>query len=258
MRIVFATAFVAFTALHASAQTPTGTTPVPDEVVAAEMQAQADAAKSLGVDAPKQILFGDTHVHTTYSVDAFFWALPIMNNQGEGGYPTHDACDYARYCSALDYYVLTDHAEAYVPEHWMNAKESIRQCNAVANDPNNPDLVAFTGFEWTQVGIDPESHYGHKNVMFLGTGEDEVPKRPIAASGLPTQALRQASPKQIIDLADDAGQFAPSFEAFQSYYDAFRSLPPCQPGNWRSVASNRRQLRSNSPRNSTNGDLTPS
>jgi hypothetical protein len=113
-----------------------------------------------------------------------------MQGQGPGAYPPSDACDYARFCSAIDFYTLTDHAEAYTPQHWKNAKESIRQCNAVAGDPENPDLVAFLGFEWTQVGQDPSDHYGHKNVMFRDTGEDEVPKRPIAAPGVATQALR--------------------------------------------------------------------
>ena len=56
----------------------------------------------------KQILFGDTHVHTTYSSDAFLWSLPMYN--GRGPHPVSDACDYARFCSALDFWVISDHA----------------------------------------------------------------------------------------------------------------------------------------------------
>lgn len=171
--------------------------PRPANVAEAEHREQIAARVRLEEDKPKQILFGDTHVHTTYSVDAFFASLPIMQGQGRGAYPPSDACDFARYCSALDFYTLTDHAEAYTPQHWKNAKESIRQCNAVAGDPDNPDLVAFLGFEWTQVGRTPEEHFGHQNVMFLGTEEDEVPKRPIASGGATSSALRGSMAGQV-------------------------------------------------------------
>jgi hypothetical protein len=64
---------------------------------------------------------------------------------------------------------------------WATTKQSLRECNQRAGDPADPDLVAFVGWEWTQVGRTPETHYGHKNVIFPGLAEDELPRRPISA-----------------------------------------------------------------------------
>lgn len=127
----------------------------------------------------KQILWGDLHVHTTFSADAFLRSLPML--QGEGVHPPADACDFARYCSALDFWSINDHAEALTPRHWRETKEAIRQCNARAGDPRNPDVVAFLGWEWSQVGQTPETHYGHRNVILRHLDEERVPKRPISA-----------------------------------------------------------------------------
>ncbi|MFW6067142.1 MAG: DUF3604 domain-containing protein [Myxococcota bacterium] len=154
--------------------------PLPDRVVDARLQRQRAEGleRSKG---PRQILFGDLHVHTTFSVDAFAWSLPLVG--GEGAHPPADACDFARFCADLDFFALTDHAESLTPRHWREVKESIRQCNEVAGGPSDPDLVAFTGFEWTQMGLTPDTHYGHRNVVFRRTGEDHLPARPIAAAG---------------------------------------------------------------------------
>jgi hypothetical protein len=152
----------------------------PEAGLQAERKALQEAATGIGVWRPKQILFGDLHVHTTFSLDAFLFSIPPIGS--EGAHPPADACDFARHCSALDFWSINDHAEGITPAHWRQTVEAIRECNAVAGDPANPDTVAFLGWEWTQVGTTPAEHYGHKNVVLAEMEPERVPKRPIDAA----------------------------------------------------------------------------
>ncbi len=155
---------------------------VPADAVARRARSVESAADALSPpDAPtKQILFGDLHVHTTYSSDAYFFSLPMI--QGEGVHPPADACDFARFCSELDFFSINDHAELIGQRQWRETRESIRRCNEVAGNPEQPDLVAFLGWEWTDMSpTEPGEHYGHKNVVVLGTSDAETPARPIGA-----------------------------------------------------------------------------
>lgn len=138
--------------------------------------------------AERTILFGDLHVHTTFSTDAFAWSLPLV--QGEGAHPAADACDFARFCSGLDFFAITDHAESLTPRRWDETRRAIRECNAAAGDPQDPDVVAFAGFEWTQVGLTRETHFGHRNVVFRDEEDASLPARPIAAGGRFAAQLR--------------------------------------------------------------------
>ncbi len=203
---------------------PQGTV-TPAEVVAAKQEAQAQAADAIDVDQPKQILFGDLHVHTTFSTDAFLWALPM--NSGPGAHPVADACDFARHCSALDFWSITDHAEASTPRRWKETKDTIRQCNAVAGDPANPDMVSFVGFEWTQVGRTPDDHYGHKNVIFRDLEDDKIAPRAIAAGGLATSALRNSVGNLPVATAIVDWENRAPYLNFREFMRETRAVPSC-------------------------------
>jgi hypothetical protein len=164
---------------------------IPDAILAERRLAQSQARTAVAAGDDKQILFGDFHVHTTFSVDAFFVSIPAM--QGEGAHPIADACDFARYCSGLDFWSINDHAESLTPVRWQQTVEAIRQCNEVAGDPSNPDMVSFLGWEWTQVGATPADHFGHKNVVLADTEDGKIPTRPIAALGLTSRAMAAPS-----------------------------------------------------------------
>ena len=66
---------------------------IPAAVIVDKAQRQEAVAVPGSGGAP-QILFGDLHVHTTFSPDAFVMAVPMMG--GTGLHPPAQACDFAR------------------------------------------------------------------------------------------------------------------------------------------------------------------
>ena len=132
-----------------------------------------------GVQA-KKILFGDLHVHTTFSFDALLLNLPIAN--GEGVHPVADACNFARFCSNLDFFAATDHAEWLTKREWKDSLDSIQNCAQVSGDLDEPPIVPFLGWEWTQASVNRDTHFGHKNIIIRGIDEEEVPSMPISTT----------------------------------------------------------------------------
>jgi hypothetical protein len=128
----------------------------------------------------KKILFGDLHVHTTFSFDALLLNLPIAN--GEGTHPVADACNFARFCSNLDFFAVTDHAEWLTKREWKDSLDSIQNCVQVSDDLDEPPLVPFLGWEWTQASVNKDTHYGHKNIIIRGIDKEEVPSMPISTT----------------------------------------------------------------------------
>jgi len=161
-------------------------------VVASRQAAIRESALDVGVARPKQILFGDLHVHTTFSFDAFQMSLPMAG--GDGAHPVADACDFARHCSGLDFWSINDHAITLTPRRWSETLASMRQCNEIGGGGANPDLVSYLGWEWTQVGTAPENHYGHKNVILRDLADEDIPARPISAGTPPGLPDQYASP----------------------------------------------------------------
>jgi hypothetical protein len=200
---------------------------VPPAVIAQRARAEQRAAARLSPVPSEQILFGDLHVHTTFSTDAFLWSLPMMN--GDGSHPLGDACDFARFCSALDFWSITDHAEASSPRKWEATKQAIRECNAIGG-ADDPDVAVFLGWEWSQVGRTPAEHWGHKNVILRGLDDDEVPARAIGAAGIATDGLRGSVGGMpwyvpLLDLRQRQRYFD-----FIAFMDEVRDVPRCEDG----------------------------
>ena len=203
--------------------------PVAAAVKAARATQVKAAARSVGVAQPKQILFGDLHVHTTFSFDAFQMSLPMAG--GDGAHPVADACDFARHCAGLDFWSINDHGITLTPRRWSETVESVRQCNAVAGEGDAPDLVSYLGWEWTQVGTEPSNHYGHKNVILRHLDDARIPARPITAGTPPgmastTEAAPLSAVVGLLALFDSDG----GGHEFARYITETVSVPDCPSG----------------------------
>jgi hypothetical protein len=197
---------------------------LPEARVAAREVRQAAARATVGAADGKQILFGDLHVHTGFSPDAFLMSLPMLG--GSGLHPPADACDFARFCADLDFWSINDHAEGISPRHWRETIESIERCNAIAGSSGDPDVVAFLGWEWTQVGSTPADHYGHKNVILLETGAERVPRRPIAAPRPEFRVTQLPAVGRILFPLLHFSERRRYFD-YQRYAEDMLSVPPC-------------------------------
>jgi len=192
--------------------------------------AQIDSLAALDIDSKTQILFGDTHVHTTNSSDAFMFSLPMMHG-AQGAFPPSYACDYARFISQLDFYFLTDHSESYTPERWHDAIESVNKCNQLSQNENHQDTYAFMGYEWTQVGTVKEEHYGHHNVLFKDTIPGTIPSRPIAAKSKKISAVkRKPSSKMSKMLGIIDPRHKDYYAAYNNLIDDMVNTPKCESG----------------------------
>ena len=214
---------------------PTGPARSPTSVTR-RISDQRQAAAQAGAPSPAgQILFGDLHVHTTISFDAFMLNLPLMG--GEGAHPPADACDFARHCAALDFWSINDHAANIHPDDWKNTITGIRECNARSGNRDDPDMVSFLGWEWTQAGRTPEEHFGHKNVVLAHTDDDRIPTRPIAASAGGTAA----SPPSVWARGALALQGA-RFHDLARRWTALSALPLCPSGPVRELPATCREV----------------
>jgi hypothetical protein len=180
------------------------------------------ATGTVSGQAQTQVLFGDLHNHTNYSMDAYIFNTGLV--KGGGVVTPADACDFARYCSALDFWSINDHAESLTPRVWSDTLSAIRDCNAQSGDPGSPDMVSFVGWEWSNSDKkNVPSHYGHKNVVFRTWEEGATPTRPISSEPESVFAKIPALFIGLVSLVEGV----PAASAMGGYFRESVSVPLC-------------------------------
>jgi hypothetical protein len=203
-----------------------GALPIPPEELAARTKRHTMVPRYRGSPVD-QVLFGDLHVHTTYSLDAFLRALPMVLG-ADGATPPVDACNYARYVAQLDFFANTDHAEEIVPENWMKTVNALRLCARVSQGTVT-DLVPFLGFEWSQVGKTAATHWGHDNTIFKWLDIGRTPGRPIRAPASDNEGIATIPTSIVNGEPSGTHRFYDAYNAFATKVAGVAKCPPGSP-----------------------------
>ena len=94
-----------------------------------------------------------------------------------------------------------------------------------------PTSCPTSGWEWTQVGTEPDNHYGHKNVIIRHLDDARIPVRPISAGtppGLPSVQEGMPGPLSLGALAIFGASGGGS--EFARYMNETGSIPDCPQG----------------------------
>ena len=132
-------------------------------------------------------------------------SLPLL--QGEGAHPPADACDFARFCSALDFWSINDHAEGITPRTGTRPRRRSASATRSPAIPRTPTSSRSSAGSGRRSAPRRENHYGHKNVIFRDTDEDRVPTRPISVGGparvgAARDARRRSAQRLLLPLLD--------------------------------------------------------
>jgi hypothetical protein len=159
--------------------------PLPDLELSRE---EAPAVACPSYRPGKQVFFGDLHVHTGFSSDAYAWRARLTPDDAyafaRGARLTLAGTQTHQLGRPLDFAAVTDHSEMLSPaaapagsgarrEAWR------RELDAAANnlDAIGCTFTTFIGYEWTG------PRWQHRNVIFRNA---HVPSVPISASDVHT------------------------------------------------------------------------
>ncbi len=143
------------------------------------------------------VYWGDLHTHSCNSIDVYIMNAPIVG--GRGFVAPEDHCDFARFCSRIDFWTVTDHQTFSPLRHWDETLAAMAACDAqTGGDGPDPSLVTFAGYEWQQSAPAPTDNWGHRNVVFRDASG--LPPRAIAAGQQVTQ-FTEGDVNLLVDLA---------------------------------------------------------